>query len=179
MPKANHFLAVCVLGPARSGLLQRLVRTILDRGGEIAECRMAPLGNFQSVNCLVAGDWSALGRLEAALPGLAQQMEGEALLARVEQRPTAPEYRPYSVDIVAPDSNDLMAQLLHFFSQQGVVVTDLGAQRYESAYTGAYMANLQLSVNVPVSHHPPALREAFMDLCDELHADGIMDPIKN
>jgi glycine cleavage system transcriptional repressor len=32
--------------------------------------------------------------------------------------------------------------------------------------------------HVPVSQHPQALREAFMDLCDDLNADGMMDPIK-
>lgn len=179
MPKSNHLLAVCVLGPVRAGLVERLVRTILDRGGELIECRLSQLGNMQVIDCLVAGDWSALGRLEAALPALAQQFEARALLSRAGQKADAPELRPYHVDIVAPHSADLLAQLLHFFSQQSVVVTEINAQRYESAYTAASMVNLQMGVTVPVSQHPPALREAFMDLCDELNADGIMDPIKN
>lgn len=179
MPKANHLLAISILGPVRDGLMDKLVRLILERGGELSDCRMARLGDTVAVNCLVAGDWSALGRLEAALPGLAQQFDARTLFYRTESRAAAPDYRPYHVDVVAPHTADLVAQLLGFFTNQGVIATEINTQRYDSSYTGAPMCNLQMSVNVPVSQHPPALREAFMDLCDELNADGIMDPVKH
>ena len=179
MPKSSHLLSIAVLGPIRDGLTDKLLRLILDRGAELHECRMSHLGETIALSCLVAGDWSALGRLEAALPGLAQQFNARALFYRTERHPEAPEYRPYHVDVVAPHAADLVTQLLVFFSSQGVVVTEINTQRYDSSHTGAHMCNLQMSVNVPVSQHPPALREAFMDLCDELNADGIMDPVKN
>jgi glycine cleavage system transcriptional repressor len=74
---------------------------------------------------------------------------------------------------------DLLSHLLAFFDEQGVRVREVVTQNYASGYTGADMCNVHLVVHVPVDQHPQALRDAFMDLCDELNADGLFDPIKS
>jgi len=56
---------------------------------------------------------------------------------------------------------------------------EISAQAYESGFTGAPMCSIHLALQVPMTQHPQSLREAFMDLCDDLHADGMLDPIKS
>ncbi len=178
MPKVQHLLAVSALGPHRDDGAEQFLRAIVDRGGEIADCRIMTLGTSLSLNFLIAGDWSALGRLESALPGLAEQLELHVHFHRTQRHPPHTEQRPYNVELLAPRDATLTLQLMRFFAGHGVGVVELTSQDYESAYTGAEMCNVQMLVHIPLNQHPAALRESFMDLCDELHADGILDPIK-
>lgn len=156
-----------------------LLDAISKRGCEIMECRIAPLGDQFSVALLVAGNWSALGKLESALPGLAEKLELQLHHVHGDGPPDASDYRPYVAEVSAPRQNALLRELLAFFHTNGVRVVEANAQAYDSGYTGGAMSNVHLALQVPMNQHPQTLRESFMDLCDELHADGMLDPIKS
>ena len=79
---------------------------------------------------------------------------------------------------MAPQDPNLLVNILEFFQHQDVEVVEISTQKYQSTYTGAEMASVQMVLHVPVNQHPQALRESFMDLCDDLNADGMLDPIK-
>lgn len=179
MNDRRDFLTLCALGARRDGLELKLIEAVEERGGEVYECHAFALGDNFAFNLLVGGHWSALGRVETALPTLAQELELELKAQRCRALNQAPEYRPYAADVVAPRQDGLLTQLLEFFRDQAVRVTETHAQRYESAHTGAPMCNVQLALQVPVDLAPQGLRESFMDLCDELGADGVLDPVKN
>lgn len=174
----TSYLSIACLGANHSGLSEELINAIVERGCDIEDCRVFPLGSQLSANLLVRGNWSALGRLESALPGLSERFALDINFARSERRPHAPQYRAYGVEVIAPRQRQLLPRLLLFFNEHGSMVSEISAQEFESTHTGAAMCNLQLMVNVQLSEHPPALRESFMDLCDELSADGILDPVK-
>ncbi len=178
-PEAGRWLAINAIGANQDGLALEIVRSIQDRGCTILDSRIVALGKSLSANFLVSGNWSALGRLETALPGLAERHGLKISYHRTEASASEPQFRPYAVEVVAPQRNDLLAQLLDFFRGQDVVVSEVVAQHYASSHTGAAMCNVHLVVNVPVDQHPQAMRDSFMDLCDELNADGVLDPIKS
>lgn len=179
MPEIHKFLSLCALAPSQDRLAYELVRAIQQRGCEIQECRIAPLGDHVSAALLISGNWSAVGRLESALPGLAEQLGFELHWVHSAMSPISDDRRPYTAEIVAPQQSTTLVDLLGFFNEQGVRITDIHAQSYKSGLTGAEMCNIHLALQVPLNQHPQALREAFMDLCDELHADGMLDPIKS
>lgn len=156
-----------------------LLRAINKRGGEIEDCRIVPIGDLVSANIVVSGNWSALGRLETALPTIAEELECQIRFQRCKAREPMPDYRPYAVDVTAPQQPALLVHVLEFFDGQDVQIAEMSTQKYDSSYTGAGMYNVQMVVHVPVNQHPQALRESFMDLCDDLNADGMLDPIKN
>lgn len=166
------------MAPYRERLAGDLISAVTKRGCEVADCRIAPLGRQFCAALLLTGNWSALGKLESALPGLAEQLGLQLQFAHTETAAQPNNYRPYAAEIVAPQHSDLMAELLTFFGTQDVPVTEIAAQTYESGYTGAAMCNIHMTLLVPLNQHPQTLREAFMDLCDDLHADGLLDPIK-
>lgn len=179
MPEVSNLLALTLIGPAREGQAVEIVRNIMDRGCEIVECRIAHLGTTFTASCVVTGNWSSLGRLETALPGVAEKLSLRLHYHRADPSQPQAELRPYAVEVVAPRRADLLHQLLDFFESQEVKVREIVTQEYESGYTGASMVNAHLVVHVPVDQHPQALRDSFMDLCDELNADGMFDPIKS
>lgn len=179
MPQTQHLLSIVLHGPQRDDLARGLVSEIANRGCNIIECRIHPLGEFFSASLLVGGNWSSLGRLETALPSIAAELGLEVQCTRSDVRPLNTKMRPYAVEIIAPQEAGLLKDVLEFFRSHESEVAEVVAMHYDTAQTGAALANIQMVVHVPLSAHPPALRESFMDLCDELHADGLLDPIKN
>ena len=173
----NH-LSISVLAKPRPQLAMDLFKAIRERGCEIEDCRISPLGDRLSAGLIVSGNWSSLGKLETALPGIATKLELQVQFTRCGPREQNPDFRPYAVDVIAPQQADLLVHLLEFFKKQNVDVAEISSQKYASSHTGASMCSMQLMVHVPVTQHPQALRESFMDLCDDLNADGMLDPIK-
>lgn len=178
MNTAENLLSISILGRARADIPLELFKAIRERGGEVEDCRIAPIGDLVTANMVVSGNWSTLGRLETALPGVAERMDLQVRFERCGAREPSPDFRPYAVDVIAPQQPDLLVHLLEFFRSQGVQVPEISSQKYASTHTGASMCSVQMVSHVPVNQHPQALREAFMDLCDDLNADGMMDPIK-
>jgi glycine cleavage system transcriptional repressor len=176
--KQDNLLTISVIGRPKGDVALELFKAIRERGGEVEDCRIAHIGDRLTANLLVSGNWSTLGRLETALPGIAQKLEIQVRFERCEPRTINPDFRPYAAEVIAPQEANLLVNLLEFWKSQDVVVVEISTQKYASTYTGAEMCSVQMVLHVPVNQHPQALRESFMDLCDDLNADGMLDPIK-
>src|SRR3546814_7326482 len=114
-----------------------------DLGGEVEDCRIAQIGDRLTANLLVSGNWSTLGRLETALPGIAEKLELQVRFERCEIRPVNPDFRPYAAEVIAPQAPNLLVNILEFFQHQDVEGAAILTQNYKSTYTGADMANVQ------------------------------------
>lgn len=179
MQDIGNQLVISALGAWRDNLALELLREIRGRGGEVLDTRFSQLGDTMSANLLIGGNWSSIGKLETALPAIAQKLELQILGARTAPRGERADTRPYAAEINAPQQADLLIHISEFFTGQDIVIAELVCQDYSAGQTGANMVNIQLVALVPLTAQPPALREAFMDLCDDLNADGILDPIKS
>lgn len=175
----GRLLAITAVGPAADHLGLDLVRGILERGCTLLDTRIVPLGGCVCASLLVGGNWSALGRLESALPALGERLGLSIHFRRTDDIRSQAEYRPYGVEVVAPQRSDLLVHVLEFFKAHEVHLSEIVMHNYHSNHTGAAMCNLQLMAHIPVDQHPQAMRESFMDLCDDLNADGLLDPIKS
>jgi glycine cleavage system transcriptional repressor len=58
------------------------------------------------------------------------------------------------------------------------VQSSLHCSRYRAMQTGADMFSAQVTIGVPASMHIAALRDDFLEFCDHLNLDAIMDPMK-
>ncbi|MCX7057819.1 MAG: hypothetical protein NTZ79_11690 [Proteobacteria bacterium] len=58
-------------------------------------------------------------------------------------------------------------------------IAELDTHSYAAAHTGAPMFSLRLVINVPSRIHLGVLREEFMDFCDHLNLDAILEPVKS
>jgi glycine cleavage system transcriptional repressor len=177
-PMKQH-LAVSAIGSDRTGMVHELTRIVSDCGGNVAESRMTALGAEFAMLLLVSGNWHALARIESELTRLA---EGGALsvhLKRTEPRTTRTDMLPYSVDIVSLDQAGIVAGLSGFFAARGIDISDVSTRAYAAAHTGAPMFSTQMVVQVPTKLHIAQLREEFMDFCDSLNLDAILEPVKS
>jgi len=86
--------------------------------------------------------------------------------------------RRHSIDIVSIDQTGIVAGLSGFFASRNIDICEVATRGYAAAHTGAPMFAVQMVVHIPAKIHIAALREEFMDLCDQLNLDAILEPVK-
>ena len=69
-------------------------------------------------------------------------------------------------------------RMADFFSSRMINIEDLVTSGYSAAHTGTPMFSVHMVVSIPADMHIAELREEFMDFCDELNLDAIIEPIK-
>lgn len=175
----KQFIAISAIGSDRTGLVHDLTKAIADCGGSISESRMTSLGSEFAMLLLVSGNWHAIARIETELKRLSESGSMSIQLRRTEERPARADMVPYSADIVCLDQTGIVSALAGFFAARGIDIAELTTRSYAAAHTGAPMFSVYMIVNVPSRVHLGSLREEFMDFCDHLNLDAILEPFKN
>ena len=174
----KQFLVVSVLGEDRPSILHDLARAVRDAGCNVVESRMTVLGGEFSMLLLVSGNWNTITKLEATLPKLSEKLGLTLASRRTSERKPRHDLLPYAVDVVCPDQPGIVFNLANFFAERSIGIADLATRSYPAAHTGAPMFAVQMAVNIPTDMHIGRLREDFMEFCDQLNLDAIMEPIK-
>jgi glycine cleavage system transcriptional repressor len=174
----KQLLAISAIGSDRTGMVHDVTHVIADCGGNIIESRMSALGGEFVMAVLVSGNWHALAKIETEIKKLAESSELTVQQKRTEQRAARNDQLPYSVDIVCLDQSGIVSSVSGFFSARGVDIAELDTHSYAAAHTGAPMFSVRMVVNVPSKLHLGVLREEFMDFCDQLNLDAILEPVK-
>ncbi|MGH8189420.1 MAG: glycine cleavage system protein R [Steroidobacteraceae bacterium] len=174
-----QFIVISALGSDRTGLVYDLTRVVLDCSGNIVDSRMSALGTEFAMLLLVSGNWHTLAKLETELKKLGDSSGVTISVRRTEQRQPRRDVVTYSLDVVCLDQPGIVHNLAGFFSSRGIDISDLSTRSYAAAHTGAPMFSVQMVVHIPGKIHIAALREEFMDLCDQLNLDAILEPVKS
>jgi glycine cleavage system transcriptional repressor len=178
VPPMKQHLAVSAIGSDRTGMVHELTRIVAECGGNISESRMASLGSEFAMLLLVSGNWHALAKLETELKRLAETGELSVHLRRTELRTTRQEMVPYSIDVVCLDQSGIVSGLAGFLASRDIDIAEVSTRSYPAAHTGAPMFSVQMVVNIPSRIHIAHLREEFMEFCDSLNLDAILEPLK-
>ncbi len=175
----KQHLAVSAIGTDRTGIVHELSRVITDSGGSISESRMASMGSEFAMVLLVSGNWHSLAKLESELRKVADTAGLTLNLKRTEPRAARGDLLPYSIDVVCLDQTGIVSGLAGFCASRGIDIAEVSTRTYPAAHTGAQMFAVQMIVNVPSRLHLAHLREEFMEFCDSLNLDAIMEPVKS
>src|SRR5690606_9565942 len=176
-PNENHLLINAYTTHPEAPLLS-VTRRIADSGGNLVGARLATVGRDVSMTALAMGSWDAVAKLEAML-GRLEREEGLKLnWYRTAAKQVQSNLLPYIVEVVAADKPGILFQLADFFDRQGITIENLQSTRYRAMQTGAEMFSAQVTIGVPANMHIAALRDDFLEFCDHLNLDAIMDPMK-
>ena len=173
-----QLIVISAIGTDRTGVVQDLTKVVLACGGNIEESRMTTLGSEFAMLLLVSGNWHTLSRLEQELEKLCEDGALAYSIKKTDVKPPEEERMPYAVDIVSLDQQGIVFNLANFFASRDIEIADVATRSYAAAHTGAPMFAVQMAVNVPSSIHVAQLREEFLDLCDRLNLDAIIEPVK-
>ena len=172
------FLVINAIANNRTGFVNDLTRIVAESGCNIEDSRMLVLGETFAVIMLTSGKWNAAAKLETQLETLAGE-SGAAIRAKRTTQAAAPDHLlPYSIDVVAMDQPGIVHRFTRFFAQRAIPVQELMTHRYSAAHTATPMVSVHINVGIPAATHLAALRDEFLDFCDQLNVDAIMEPIK-
>ncbi|MEY3465742.1 MAG: glycine cleavage system protein R [Gammaproteobacteria bacterium] len=175
----KQHLAISAIGPDRTGLVHDLTQVISDCGGNISESRMASLGSEFAMVLLVSGNWHSLAKLETEMAKLADASGLTLHMRRTEPRSSRTDLLPYSIDAVCLDQTGIVSAISGFCSRRSIDIAEVATRSYPAAHTGALMFSVQMVVNVPAKLHLAHLREEFMEFCDSMNLDAILEPVKS
>ena len=65
-----------------------------------------------------------------------------------------------------------------FFSDKNINIEDMTTSSYAAAHTGTPMFSVRMNIGIPADIHIAALRDEFMDFCDSMNIDAVLEPIK-
>lgn len=177
-PGNEHRLLVHALTAATVSPLPMLVQRIADSGCNLADARVSSLGADCSVALLAEGPWDAIAKLESVFERLASDRELHLCWYRTEVRDPQSNLLPYLVEVISADKPGILAALVNFFSQRRISIEHLVSMRYQAVQTGAAMFSSQITIGIPADSHIATLRDEFLELCDGLNLDAILDPMK-
>lgn len=177
-PGNDNHLLIQILSPAARSPLLALTRRIADCGCNLADARVSTLGSDTALVLLAQGPWDAVAKLESALGKLAREEDLHLTWYRTQPRAAQSHLLPYVVEVIAADRSGVLAEVIEFFARRGISVEQLTSMRYQAMQTGADMFQAQITIGIPSNNHIAALRDDFLELCDSLNLDAIMDPVK-
>lgn len=174
----QNMIVISALGSDRPGIVHALSGAVLDRGGNIHDSRMTVLGGEFAVLMLVSGDVPSLERLEADRDQLSRELDLLITLKRTRRPGDRKPAMPYQVEVVSMDHPGIVHEVTRFFSDRGINIDDLSTGTYPAPHTGTEMFSLELTLSIPAGEPVPALRDEFLEFCEERNLDAAMDPVR-
>ena len=175
----DTYLVLTALGKDRSGIVDQLSSTILDYGCNIVDSRMTVLGGEFAIILMLAGKWNELAKLEDSLPDLRKRLDLVINAKRTEPNKSRENQMPYSVEVISVDHPGIVHDIAGFFSTREINIHELNTSRYAAAHTGTPMFAITMMIDIPASTRIATLREEFLDFCDDLNMDAVLEPIKS
>jgi len=174
----NSSLVITALGADQPGLIAQISHVINDGDCNIEDSRMSVLGGEFAIIMLISGSWDKLSKLEAALDKLQTSTGLTIVSKRTEHRATAQGKIPYTIEVISIDHPGIVHQLAEFFSTRGINVYDMMTSSQAAAHTGTPIFSLNMTVEIPADTHIASLRDEFIDFCEQLNLDAVLEPYK-
>lgn len=174
----KQLAVISAVGRDRVGFVHQISQLVADCSGNIVESHMTGMGSEFAMLILVSGNWHSIAKLEGELAKLKDNGDMNVEIHRTERRPRADDLLPYAIDVVCLDQPGIVANLSSFYSNREIEISEFNTSTYAAAHTGTPMFSVQMVVNIPAATQIAELRDEFMDFCDELNIDAIMEPHK-
>jgi glycine cleavage system transcriptional repressor len=174
----QNYLVISAVGSNKPGLVQQASKAIKDCGCNIVDSRMTVLGGEFAMLFLLSGTWDAIAKMESAASRLEENLGLTIICRRTEARKKTTNLVPYAIEVVSIDHPGIVHDIAQFFSTRGINIEDMYTGSYAAAHTGTPMFSLHMTISMATHTSIAALRGEFMDFCDQLNLDAIMEPVK-
>jgi glycine cleavage system transcriptional repressor len=175
--KTNQ-LVLSALGEDKPGIIGELSRSVVSCGCTIIDSRMTVLGGDFAILLQVGGKWNNIAKLENQIKGLEERLGLTITYHRTTEKERSGDLLPYGIDVIALDQPGIVHNLASFFSDREINIQEMVTTSYAAAHTGTPMFSVHLTADIPASTQISVLREEFMNFCDQLNLDAVIEPIK-
>ncbi|KOR33369.1 glycine cleavage system protein R [Achromatium sp. WMS3] len=178
MQPKKTYLVISALGKDRPGIVNSISKLIVEHGCSIESSRMTVLGGEFASMILIEGKWNALAKIENAIPELEKHLDMVVSFKRTGEREHTKSLIPYAVDVISVDQPGIVHSLASFFASRDINIEDMVTSSYPAPHTGTQMFSVHITIGIPANTHIATLRDEFMDYCDDLNLDSVLEPIK-
>jgi len=175
----NNYLVISALGKDKPGIVDELTKEIFEYECSISDSRMTVLGGEFAIILLIQGAWNQLTKLEDHLREVQTSLGLTLNSKRTEKRKHEVQLLPYAVEVISLDHPGIVYHLANFFSRLGINIEDMNTSSYAAPHTGTPMFSVQMSIGIPAHLQIAAIREDFMEFCDAMNLDAVIEPMKS
>ncbi len=174
----TQLIVISAIGRDRPGVVEAVSSCILKGGGSIQESRMARLGQEFAMLVLVGGNWATQSKLTSALDKLAADEDLSISVRPTDASADSAQRLPYAVDVISLDQDGIVFELSRFMASRNIDISEVSTRAYRAAHTGAPMFAVQMNIGIPAETSVARLREEFLEVCDHMNLDALIEPIK-
>ena len=174
----KSIIVISAIGPEDPKIFGEITHSFTKCGCEILESKFSVMGNKFLLMTMLSGTWDAIAKIETALARLGDNLGIKFSAARASNISNYDKSIPYMMEVVAVKNPDLVHDTVKFFELQKVVIKELQCSGFIANQTNTQMISLQVNVSVPSSLSIASFRSDFVDFCDRLNIDAVLEPLK-
>ena len=174
-------LAISILGHNADGFIAEILSAISTCQCSVVELRTSNLTEITSAYILIDGNWNYVAKLEGLLDAIRNRFQVQISLLRPQEfdpPPTVEEGVPYTLETISMDKKDLLFELTSFLLARGIIIDEISASLHPAMLFKNQIFSTRFTLLVPPDVRILSLREEFLDFCDSLNIDAILEPIK-
>jgi len=173
-------LSITALGSNQINFIVEILPAIRDCNCSILEIRSSRLGKSAAAYLLVQGNWNQIAKLETTLDNIQKRLDIKLHLLRPEQKDKEKDKDclPYSLETISLDRDNVIESITSFLFDRDVAIEEISGSSYQAAYIQSAVFSTKFIILIPSQLPLLNLREEFLDFCDQLNIDAILEPIK-
>jgi glycine cleavage system transcriptional repressor len=171
-------LAITVLGNNANDFIVETLSAVSICQCNVLELRTSSLTQVTGLYMLMDGNWNQIAKLEGILDTIAKRLLMQISFLRPDVVDGLHLGVPYTLETISMDKKDLLFAITSFLVERGIVIEEINANRHQAAFFNNLVFSSKFVLLVPDNVRILSLREEFLDFCDSLNIDAILEPIK-
>ncbi|MDD5267736.1 MAG: transcriptional regulator [Methylococcales bacterium] len=173
-------LAITVLGSNQINFIAEILPVVRDCNCNIIEIRSSHLGQSAAAYLLIQGNWNQIAKFENTLDNIQKRLEIKTHTLRPDQKEKdkGKDFLPYSLETISLDNESVVESITSFMFDRDISIEEITGSSYQAPYIQTSVFSTKLVILVPSQLPLLSLREEFLDFCDQLNIDAILEPIK-
>ena len=173
-------LAITVLGNNQINFIAEILPAVRDCNCNILEIRSSHLGQSVAAYLLIQGNWNQIAKFENTLDNIQKRLEIKIHTLRPDQKDkeNGKDCIPYSLETISLDRDSVIESITSFLFDREITIEEITGSSYQAPYIQSSVFSTKFIILIPPQLHLLSLREEFLDFCDHLNIDAVLEPIK-
>jgi glycine cleavage system transcriptional repressor len=86
---------------------------------------------------------------------------------------------PYIIETFALNSRNILTNLVSFLQAHDITILEISSSLYPAHHVDSTLFSSKLLIAIPQEQALISFREEFLDYCDQLNIDAILEPLKS
>lgn len=171
-------LAITALGNNQINFITEILPAIRDCKCNILEIRSSRLAQTTAAYLLIQGNWNQIAKFEGILDAIQKRLEIRIHTFRPDQKDRYKDCLPYSLETISLDKENIIESIASFLFDRQIEIEEIAGSSYQAPYIQTSVFATKFIISIPPQLSLLSLREEFLDFCDQLNIDAILEPLK-